>query len=71
MSKFDKKIYIGNSFTHPFFFSVNMGRSEVPHEVSFSDGNTLTIRKKVGYVLAFLAIAGKFSFCEMVGDIST
>ena len=40
-----------------------MGRAEVPHEVSFSDGDTLTIRKKVGYVLAFLAIAA----CVVVG----
>ena len=43
--------------------SVSMGRAEVPHEVSFSDNDTLTIRKKVGYVLAFLAIAA----CIVVG----
>ena len=40
-----------------------MGRAELAHEVSFSDGDTLTIRKKVGYVLAFLAIAA----CVVVG----
>ena len=34
-----------------------MGRLEGPHEVSFSDQNSVTMRKKVAYVLAFLAVA--------------
>ena len=34
-----------------------MGKFEGPHEVSFSDQNSVTMRKKVAYVLAFLAIA--------------
>ncbi len=40
-----------------------MGRADGPHEVSFNDENTWTVRKKVGYVLAFLAIAA----CIVVG----
>ena len=34
-----------------------MGKFEGPHEVSFSDQNSVTMRKKVAYVLAFLAVA--------------
>ena len=34
-----------------------MGKLEGPHEVSFSDQNSVTMRKKVAYVLAFLAVA--------------
>jgi hypothetical protein len=40
-----------------------MGRAEGPHEVSFSDEDSWTVRKKVGYVLAFLAVAS----CIVVG----
>ena len=41
-----------------------MGKtSEGPPEVSFSDENSCTVRKKVAYVLAFLAVAS----CIVVG----
>ena len=44
--------------------SVTMGKtSEGPPEVSFVDENSCTVRKKVAYVLGFLAVAS----CIVVG----
>lgn len=42
-----------------------MGRAEGPHEVSFTDEDSWTIRKKVGYVLGLLAACA----CIVVGLI--